>query len=290
MLKTYLNTIDSEFYDADGNLWRDNFPQLIVGGHEEIRIILCTNTDNASTDLADPENWERDVSYANINGISALLTVDSDSIHYIKGSLSTSVNKGAVSVSAVISADYSTIPDSGVIRIYSEIGEAEYISYTSRSVDGNTVTFALGTALKQAYSANSIVDVQQAPICQAYIDKSKSNLANGELVFNLVCDSDRLRALTDYSNSDTISIKGIELLFYVTDENNYVRKLRAYLWDTPSLRNSMGDPAFPAPLPDPLQDTVAELVRTLAPDVSNFYTKSEIDTMFGEVESKLAEI
>lgn len=290
MLKTYLNTIDSEFYDADGNLWRNGYPQLIVGGHEEIKIILCTNTEDASTGLADPDRWERDGSYSNINGISALLTVDSDSIHYLKGTLSTSINEGAVTLSAVIAADYSTIPDSGIIRIYSEAGEAEYIAYNSRIVSGNTVTFALATAVNASYTSGCIVDVQQAPICQAYIDNSKSDLAKGELVFNLVCDSDRLRALTDYSNSDTISIKGIELLFYVTDENNYVRKLRAYLWDSPSLRNSMGDPAFPAPLPDALQNTVAELVKTLAPDVSDFYTKDEIDSRIGTIETELAEI
>lgn len=285
MLKTYLNTIDAEFYDADGNLWRDGYPQLIVGGHEEINIILCTDTANAASDLAAPEEWERDTSFAAIDGISAILTIDSDNIHYIKGTLSSAVETGAMTISAAISqSDYSTIPDAGSLRLFDQSGNAENIAYQSRSIAGNIVTFNLATAIQKTYAAQSVMDVQQSPICQVYLDADKSNLANGELVFNLVCDSDRLRALTDYSNSSSISIRGIELLFYTIDENSYIRKLRAYLWDTPSLSNSMGEPGFSAPVPDPMQDSIAGIVKTVT------YSKTEIDNMIGNAEQRLMEL
>lgn len=285
MLTTYLNTIDSEFYDADGNLWRNNFPQLIVGGHEEIIIILCTNTENASNNLANPDEWERDTSFSSIAGISAILTIDSDNIHYIKGTLSSAVETGAMTISAAISqSDYSTIPDTGSLRLFDQSGNAENIAYQSRSIAGNIVTFNLATAIQKTYAAQSVMDVQQSPICQAYLDADKSDLANGELVFNLICDSDRLRALTDYSNSSSISIRGIELLFYTIDDNDYIRKLRAYLWDTPSLSNSMGEPGFSAPVPDPMQDNIAGIVKSVT------YTKSEIDNLIGNAEQRLAEL
>ena len=130
MRTTYLNTVTSTFYDEDGNLWRDDYPKFIVGGNERIKIILCTKTEGAMVESANPSEWPRDTSYDSIPGISAMLTIDSDHIHYLKGTLESNIFSGDKTVAATFSGDLSAIPSAGVLRLFDARGNAEAIAYS----------------------------------------------------------------------------------------------------------------------------------------------------------------
>lgn len=267
MIKTFLNTSENIFLDESGNFWRDKTPELTIRGNEEITINLVNASPDYGTEAAAPENWPADTSWSERNGISAMLTIDSDYKHRIKGVLSESVSSGAIEVSITFSTlnNFDEIPASGIIALHSITGAAENISYTTRTIAGKTVTFQLDTAVAGNYVEGFAGDVKQSPLCLAYLSAEKSNWQAGKLVFNLSVDSARLRALTEYADNASVDIDGIELLFYVISENSEVLLLRRFLWDTPALVNAMGDPGYPAPVPDAEKDYIAaEIARQLA--------------------------
>lgn len=329
-MKAYLNTIDATFYDADGNLWRNNSPQFIIGGNERIEFILCKETPAAGTELATPDTWTRDTSYGDISGIGAILTIDSDNIHYLKAELLEELSAGAQQVPVrITSGNISAIADSGEIRLVNASGNRRSLAYTSRSINGSNVTFSIAGSVGEGYPAGAAVDVAQAPYCQAYYNGAETDFSVGRVVFDVTFDSERLRSMTDYSDASTVNVKGAEILFYSTGDG-YIRKLNAYLWDTPSLSNPLGNPGVTFPLPPALQDTVSQMVdsklgqkadtsalnaKANADDVyskeeanallegkadasalnakanaEDVYTKKDIDQMIGSVESALAEL
>lgn len=267
MIKTFLNTSENLFLDENGNFWRGGTPELTIRGNEEITIDLVIASPDYGTEAAAPDNWPADTSWSEKNGISAMLTVDSDYKHRIKGVLDAELASGTSELTVVFSgiSNFDELPASGIVTVYSTSGAGESIGYSSRSVSGNKVTLNLDTAAAGSYAAGAVADVKQSPLCLAYLSTAKSDWANGHLVFDLAVDSARLRSLTEYSDTAKVNIDGIELLLYTVNSDNTVSLLRRFLWDSASLVNTLGDPGFPAPLPDAQKNYIAEeIARQLA--------------------------
>lgn len=255
MLKIYLNTVDNQFLNAEGNFFPERSPELSVGGREEVHFYLKKATPDWGTAGADPSAWQTDTSWSEITGIAAMVTVDNDYRKYAKGTLTATVASGSRSVSATI-ANAEDIPHKGVLRLYQPDGSYESVAFSSREINDTAVTFALDTAVLKGCGQGGTLDCTTAPLAQAYLDAEKSHWKTGELVFDLVLDSERLRSENDYSDNETVAIKGLELLLY-TVNNGTVQILRSFLLDTAILRNVQGNPGFNAPLPDPFADHIA---------------------------------
>jgi hypothetical protein len=196
-----------------------------------------------------------------------MLTIDSDYKHRIKGVLDAELAAGTSELTVVFSgiSNFDELPASGIVTVYSTSGAGESIGYSSRSVSGNKVTLELDTAAVGSYAAGAVADVKQSPLCLAYLSTAKSDWANGHLVFDLAVDSARLRSLTEYSDTAKVNIDGIELLLYTVNSDNTVSLLKRFLWDSASLVNTLGDPGFPAPLPDAQKNYISEeIARQLA--------------------------
>ena len=265
-MKVYLNTTEALFIDQSGQLFRDGFPRLIVGGNETFEIYLKSDTPDYGAEEADPANWLLDTSWAAIDGISAMLTIDTDYIHRIAGKLSAEANAGDTSVSATLTgAGFEDIPLTGTVRIYAASGNYEDVAYVSRQTSGSTVEFTLGTALVGSYASGSAMDCKQSPLAMCHLNAVASDWQTGKLVFDLAVDSFRLRHETEYSNSATIAIPGMELLLFHTTAENVTRKIKAFLWDSVSLWKTQGDPGSTAPVPDEQKNEIsAEIQRQLA--------------------------
>lgn len=255
MLNIYLNTVESQFLNTDGNLFPERSPELSVGGREEVRFFLKKETPEWGTAGADPTAWLADTSWGNIPGIAAMVTVDNDYRKYAKGTLTATVASGSRSVAATI-ANADDIPHKGVLRLYQADGSYDSVAFSSREINGAAVTFALDTAVTKSYEQGGILDCTTAPLAQAYLDAAKSHWGTGELVFDLVLDSERLRSENDYSDQETVAIKGLELLLYTVNDGT-VQILKSFLLDTAILRNVQGNPGFNAPVPDPFADHIA---------------------------------
>lgn len=263
-MKIYINTVTRECFNESGDFFKSNMPQIPYLSEEKVQIILCTSTDGGNDAGASPENWTRDTSYANINGIGAIVTVDSDFIHKIKGSLSSQITSGQVTsvVTEIDGASIAKIPSSGVVRIFNSSGSYEALTYSSRNVNGNSVTFTTSGNLLNTYPEGSVIDCDQSPYCSAYLNTAESNIQQGEFVFSLSCYSDRLREEMEYSDVEKLSVKGIELLIYKT-EDSQDQILNAFICDTFSIVGTIGNVGFEGELENPVKNQIASTINQL---------------------------
>ena len=260
----YINTVTRECFNESGDFFKSNMPQIPYLSKEDVKIVLCTSTDGGNDAGASPENWTRDTSYSNINGIGAIITVDSDFIHKIKGSLTTQITSGQVTtiVTEIDGASIAKIPSSGVVRIFNSSGSYEALTYSARNVNGNSVTFTTSGNLVNTYPEGSVIDCDQSPYCSAYLNTAESNIQQGEFVFSLSCSSDRLREEMEYSDVEKLSVKGIELLIYKTEDSKD-QILNAFICDTFSIVGTIGAVGFEAEPPDGTENKLAGLVDQL---------------------------
>lgn len=263
MLEIYFNTTSREAFDADGNQFRSGMPRLAYMSRDTVRVILCSETPENDNAGVDPATWTRDSSY-NVSGIGAMLTVDSDYIHKLKGELAAEVPAGSVSsVTATISsASYAKIPSAGVLRLFDAYGNYEALSYTARSIDGTSVTFTTSGTVSGAYTTGATMDCDQSPYCSAMLDTAASNVEQGEFVFQLVVNSDRLREEMDYTDTEKLSVKGLEILLYKTTDGTD-EPLNAFVCDTFSIVGTIGAVGFESDPPDGTENKLAGLVDQL---------------------------
>lgn len=263
MLEIYFNTTSREAFDADGNQFRSGMPRLAYMSRDTVRVILCSETPENDNAGVDPTTWTRDTSY-NVAGIGAMLTVDSDYIHKLKGELAAEVPAGSISsvTATIASASYAKIPSSGVLRLFDAYGNYEALSYTARSIEGTSVTFTTSGTLTGTYATGATMDCDQSPYCSAMLDSAASNVEQGEFVFQLVVNSDRLREEMDYTDTEKLSVKGLEILLYKTNDGTD-ETLNAFVCDTFSIVGTIGAVGFESDPPDGTENKLAGLVDQL---------------------------
>lgn len=263
MLEIYFNTASREAFDADGNQFRSGMPRLAYMSRDTVKVILCSETPENDNAGVDPTTWTRDTSY-NVAGVGAMLTVDSDYIHKLKGELAAEVPAGSVSsvTATIASASYAKIPSAGVLRLFGAYGNYEALSYTARSIDGTSVTFTTSGTVSGAYTTGATMDCDQSPYCSAMLDTAASNVEQGEFVFQLVVNSDRLREEMDYNDTEKLSVKGIEILLYKTTDGTD-EPLNAFVCDTFSIVGTIGAVGFEAEPPDGTENKLSGLVDQL---------------------------
>lgn len=264
MLEFYLNTTTREWADRDGNPFRDSTPQMAFLSRETVKIIACTETPDIGGAGVDPSAWTRDSSWAAIAGVGAKITVDSDRIHKLKGELASEVAAGSVTgISATITgATTALIPESGVVRLYDAAGKYEAIAYSSRTVTDGTVTFSVDGTLTGSYAAGSVMDCDQAPYCEAMLDTAQSDLEQGEFVFDLAVDSQRLRSEMDYKDTALLPVAGLELLLFKTT-GEVSEPIKAFLCDTFSITGTLGSVDFEAEPPEAMKDRISGTIAQL---------------------------
>lgn len=264
MLEFYLNTTTWEWADRDGNPFSDSTPQMVFLSRETVKIIACTETPDIGGAGVDPSAWTRDSSWAAIAGVGAKITVDSDRIHKLKGELASEVAAGSVTgISATITgATTALIPESGVVRLYDAAGKYEAIAYSSRTVTDGTVTFSVDGTLTGSYAAGSVMDCDQAPYCEAMLDTAQSDLEQGEFVFDLAVDSQRLRSEMDYKDTALLPVAGLELLLFKTT-GEVSEPIKAFLCDTFSITGTLGSVDFEAEPPEAMKDRISGTIAQL---------------------------
>ena len=262
MQKIYVNTATRTFYDSSGSLFADGFPKLAYKRSEQFRIQLCTDTPDAGTEGCDPEEWEKDAQY-DLTGITALLSVDNDFRRRRKGTTTAAIDAGPVAqISATIAnASAATIRNSGSLRVFGSDGAPEGFEYTSFTISGNTVTFALadGASATGNYASGSVMDVPDAIYMQAAMS-NESDPANGLFVFDLVADSAKLRDAMEYSDTSKLNdIAGMELLLF-TVANGEITECDSYVCNTVSVTATMAEANPDAQMPSTFEDTLLGLI------------------------------
>lgn len=292
MLVTYLNTVTREWFDADGNYFSARMPEMAYQSRETVLVYLKKETPNAGELGVKPAEWPADTELANLPGIGARLTVDSDFIHKLKGTIAGTVNAGSGAVLVNIgNIQKELIPQSGTLRLFDAAGNSESVRYKSRADQGNKIfLFTLedgGTVLNE-YVSGSTVDFDQAPYASVFYNAASSNISEGMFAFDLVLDSPRLRAEMDYSDKETLPVQGLELLFFTIDSDGNQEPVKAFMLDTFTLTGTMGSLDSDAPVPDPLKNEIAAYVGSLIPEGSGGkISEEQKEELLDELEVRL---
>ena len=139
MLYLRLDTQTREWFDANGDLFADGFPQIPLGNTEKITINCGTYTIDYNTGA---KIFSPDSSF-NHAGVSALLSVDNNFTRHLKATTAENLLAGAVT-SIKLSLSNPTrgkIPAYGALRLFNDAGDIESVEYTSRNISGNIVEF-----------------------------------------------------------------------------------------------------------------------------------------------------
>ena len=262
MLYLHLDTQTREWFDVNGDLFADGFPQIPLGNTEEIVI----NCGNYYIDNTGVRRFTPDTSY-NRSGISALLSIDNNFMRHLKASTAEDLTSGNItSIKLNISnPTRGKIPSYGSLRLFDSAGNVEAIEYTSRSISGNIVDFtcASGSKIKTFYEKGSTADCPESLYAQAVLDVQKSNLSQGVFAFQITVESEKLREKADYADIDSISdIKGMELLIFGVEENKTLI-YNSFLCDTFSVPVPMADPNPNPQMPDTYKDNIAAITSAL---------------------------
>lgn len=274
----YLNTTTGDWFDRDGASFREGMPQVAFQSHEQIKIYTVTESPNSNDIGAVPQEWRRDTQWAEI-GASAQITVDDDFIHKLRGTLKDDLTAESSVATVTVMIPYATpalIPSAGVLTFYNSVsGSEETVAYTSRTFadvaatnydNSAEVTFTLQSTSNELagdYPAGSVVDAPQAPYCYARMNTEESAPGDGEFLFDLTVDSQRLRDAMLYDDVASLGIKGMELLFYTIGGTGNV-PVRSFICETFAITGTLGDIDYSAPLPeDEAGDRAYEIIASI---------------------------
>lgn len=265
-MELYLNTTTGEWFDAAGNPFANNTPQIAYKQHEFVMIWMKESTPDAGELGVNPREWPVS-SYSYYADLGALLTVDNDYTHKLQGVTNSDYAAGAVATitATIAEATNALLPSKGTVRVFSSAGTFESLLYESRSINGTSVTFTLakGSTLANSYNAGAVCDCDQAPYLQAYFIPEYSVLSDGMLQFELIADSLRLREAFDYGNVESLPVQGMELLLFGVSEDGTQTPMASYLLDTFALVGTLGAVGMDAEIPDPTKNQLAALVGML---------------------------
>ena len=263
MLYLHLDTQAREWFDVNGDLFADGFPQIPLGNTEKV-IIECGSyvIDNNTGE----KTFTPDTSF-NLSGISALLSVDNNFTRHLKATTADELAAGSVT-SIKLSINNPTrgkIPAYGALRLFNDAGDIESIEYTGRNISDNAVEFicAAGSILKSSYAKGTTADCPESLYAQAAMNAAQSNLSQGIFAFDITIESEKLREKADYADIENINdIKGMELLIFGV-ESNKTLIYNSFLCDTFSVPVPMADPNPNPQMPDTYKDNIAAITSAL---------------------------
>lgn len=314
-ISIYTNVKTGEHYSAEGKSYANGTPEIYVNSEFLLYWQLYAATPDADSDSVNVANWQKTDRFS---GCVAKLTCDDDWIHKISGKLflASDIEAGeefpetiTIEISNASTLD---IAKEGELTLYNSQGVYESIAYTSRSISGNDVTLEIGSGViaQHSHTSGQDVTVSQEVLFQALSDPELSDPENGLFVFSVIVNSAKLQKLVDVNNTGTIPIKAIELLPYLTDENNNIIQYPAFQYERASLKITMGEVGGTAQAGSALKDRIELAVEeklnemgigfasaVQIDDESGYYTSDtvegalqEIGAILNGLEAELAEV
>lgn len=267
MQKIYIDTVARRFYGSDGDEFPNDFPKIAYKRKEKLVFQLCAESPGYGSPGVNPENWQKDTSFAK-DGITALLSIDDDFRRRRQGTLSEEVSSGSMQLNVTLpDTKRHNINASGIIRIWVDHKTSEAVKYDSFTVvknnqgaDTSTFIFSLASATTRSYPKQTTVDIPDSLYAQAAMNTDESDPATGLFVFDISMYSAKLRAKMEYSNIATLdTLAGMELLLFTVNGDS-IDVIDNFLCTTVSLPATMAE-ANPNPqIPDSESDALAAMI------------------------------
>jgi len=212
----YYNVNSGEAFDAEGRIRTANNPFTAAYGEKRIfewRLI----TDNTAPD---PSTWPAFTDFEHTPTIASAAT-DNSYVSAYKGTLA-SVTSGTVSeVAVTTSATGDEVASTGEIRLKLADGTESGYDYTAAVKTETGFTFSIDEDLETVtFLENSPVDILKRPMAKADTLLDSSDVQNGIFAFAILFQSEKLKKIFEYSDSESFTTKGLELRVAGLDDSN----------------------------------------------------------------------
>lgn len=252
------NTRTRECFDENGISFRNGTPEISIGSKFLLEWYLYSETPDADTETPDITAWIPDTS---MDGYTAVVTADDDWLHSIKGTLSASIAENAAFPQMlqvnIPDAKNKNISKTGKVTLCNASREYQTILYNDILVNGDSVYVQVEGVAKYPFESDDIANVSQETYIRAYNIAELSDPQNGKFVFEIYTNSTKLIQATQNLNSQTLSIKGIELMpFKVESESHEYIQAPAYLLDSAILVSTIGDVFIGGEINNPVKSEI----------------------------------
>lgn len=204
----FYNVNTGEAFDSEGRLRTANNPFTVSYMEKHL---FEWHLVSARTS-ASPENWTPYTDFEYTPSIASI-TADDSYISAWKGSLVSIEPDTAASIIAVASnAVTDEITSAGTIRLSEISGTQTEIRYTAVTHTAEHYLFTVEEVLDpEDFASGSTVDILKTPLARTNILRADSEPANGIFSFALLFSSERLKRLFEYSGTEIVNTKGLEL-------------------------------------------------------------------------------
>lgn len=260
----YINTnIETrKNYDVYGNLFSEYNPVFPYKSSFRLYWQLYTATPDAGSS-PDLSTWTK----ADYSNCGAFIFCDNDYIHRINGTLKSAIVSGNVLTSislAFTGTSTELIPQTGYLTLFDDAGGSIELLYNSIEIsDGQVVCLIDSWTAEGNFSAGAKARISQETYFQRGYNSELSNPSQGLFVFDCTVYSKKLSAAGDIASARWIAINGIELLPFMTTENQELVELPSFLCDTAAISVNMGEIANNPEISEPTKNNIVAIVHSL---------------------------
>lgn len=267
-IKILTNINTNAHYTSEGKSFESGNPIITAQSNFVLYWQLYETTPNADEIDVNVTEWKKAKAYT---GCNAKLTCDDSWATKVAVTLSgeNGISAGSEfpeNINCIIAGNAAPeeISGNGEITLYNDEGSNETLYYDSFHADGSSVHFHVGTGIKAKYDHNNNEQcyVTQSVLFSAYSDTELSSPANGLFVFHVYADSNKLKMLKDRNDSGIISVVGLELLPYITN-NGIIDIFPAFLFDRLQLKVTLGQVGISAEIGEEIKNSIYDEVNTL---------------------------
>lgn len=205
----YYNVTTGEIFDQDGTLRTINNPFYAVYGEHRIiewHLMASTNAETNVSTWIPWTDWE-------ITPSLAFTAADDNYIAAFPGKLKLAAEGGSSAVIVVPdSMSGESIAPSGRLRFFRNDSSTLILEYSACQSGSEGYVFAVEVPEGESFGEHARVDILQPPLISSeQLVPELSDPQNGVFAFDLSISGWRLSQIMEYSNTETMNVKGMEL-------------------------------------------------------------------------------
>ena len=210
----YYNVTTGETFDQNGTLRTVNNPFLAGYGERKIlewHLMKSADSNVPVTSWIPWTDWD-------ITPSLAFTAADDNYIAAFPGALKESASGGCGAVTIIPETDPGEIAPSGRLRFFRNDSSMLELDYRAYQRTSKGYIFSAVIPEEESFPSGTKADIIQSPLVSsdAFL-RDVSDPENGIFVFDLSISGWRLSRIMEYSNTEKLSVKGLELTVAGTD-------------------------------------------------------------------------
>ena len=210
----YYNVTTGESFDQEGNLRTQNNPFTASYGEQRVfewHLVAASNPALPVSEWLPWTDWE-------ITPDAAFTAADDNYLAAYPGTLKEPTIPGDSAISVSADSLPGTPAPSGIIRIHKQDRSVLQLSYSAVNELSDGAVFAVEIPENEEFPAGTRVDILEEPLVHSSAMISGASTPDeGIFSFDLKLSGWRLSEKMEYSDTESLSVKGLELCVTGTD-------------------------------------------------------------------------